>query len=344
MTLIDLRSDTVTRPTAAMRQAMAQAEVGDDVFREDPTVIALEERAAAMFGRGAAMLTPSGLMATQALLAAACPRGSEVICESNAHVAAYEAGAVAVLANLQTRTLEGDRGRLDAELVRGALRPAMFPATQLGAISVEETTNRGGGAVHGIARIAELRGVADERAVPLHVDGARIFNAIVATGVDPSDYGGVATMFSFCLSKGLGAPVGSVAVGDEELIAEARRWRRRFGGDMRQAGVLAAAGLHALDHHVERLGDDHVNARIIAERIADAVDGAVDSEATATNMVYVGTGAIPATEVVAKARDRGVLIGAMDSHLVRIVTHLDVDADGCRRAADTLIEVLTSAR
>lgn len=339
---IDLRSDTVTRPTAAMRQVMAVAEVGDDAYREDPTVIALEEYVAELFGRQAAMLTPSGLMATQTLLAAACPRGTEVVCETDAHLAAYESGAVAILANLQTRTLTGDRGRLDAQTVRSSLRPAMFPATELGAISVEETTNRGGGAIHGVSRLAALRQVADDRSVPLHVDGARIFNAIVATGAQPADYGSVATMMSFCLSKGLGAPVGSVALGDADLIEEARRWRRRLGGDMRQAGILAAAGLYALEHHVDRLVDDHANARRLAERLADAVAGCVAPDSVETNMVYVDTGATPAVTLVAQARERGVLIGALGTHVVRLVTHLDVGEADCDQAADIIATLLTA--
>jgi len=340
--LVDLRSDTVTRPGDGMRRAMATADVGDDVFGEDPTVRALEERVATLFGRQAAMFTASGLMATQALLAATCPRGSEIICESNAHLAAYESGAVAILGNLQTRTVDGDRGRLDATAVSAAMRPPMFPATQLGVISVEETTNRGGGAIHGLARLREIREVADSRSVPLHVDGARIFNAIVATGVNPADYGAIASVFSFCLSKGLGAPVGSVAVGDADDIAEARRWRRRLGGDMRQAGVLAAAGMYALDHHVDRLVDDHVNARAIADRIASAVEGVVEPDSVETNMVYVSTGSRPAADVARQVGDQGVLIGAMDTHLLRLVTHLDVDAADCRRAADVVIKVLST--
>ncbi|MEX0705122.1 MAG: threonine aldolase family protein, partial [Nitriliruptoraceae bacterium] len=270
---IDLRSDTVTRPTDAMRRAMAIAEVGDDVFGEDPTVLALEATVAERFGRQAAMFVASGTMATQTLLLALCERGTEVFCEAGAHLVAYEAGAGAVLANVQFRTIEGDRGRLDADLVEPRLRPALFPYTQLGAISVEETTNRGGGAIHGLDRLAGLRDVADRHGVPLHGDGARLFNAVVATGHEPSAWGRVFSALSFCLSKGLGAPVGSVVVGDRDVVDAARSWRRRLGGGMRQAGVLAAAGLHALDHHVERLAEDHDNARLITEHLASQVPG-----------------------------------------------------------------------
>ncbi len=341
---IDLRSDTVTRPTAAMRAAMADAEVGDDVYGEDPTVRALEQEVADRFGRDAAMLTPSGIMATQTLLATLCPRGAEVVCESDAHVVAYEAGAGAVVAGVQFRTVDGDAGRLDVDRVRDALRPTSFPYTSLGALSVEETTNRGGGAVHGIEVLRHLRAVADERGVPLHGDGARLFNAIVAGGGTEHAYGEVFTAFSFCLSKGLGAPVGSIVVGDAEVVAEARTWRRRLGGGMRQAGILAAAGRHALAYHVERLADDHDNARHLAVRVVEAVPGSVDPAAVATNMVYVDTGAHPAEAVVAAAGREGILVGAMGPHLLRLVTHLDVDRAGVERAAEVLIAALTTPR
>ncbi len=338
--LVDLRSDTVTRPTDAMRQAMAVAEVGDDVYGEDPTVRALEEEVADRFGREAAMLTPSGVMATQTLLATLCERGTEVICEDDAHVVAYEVGAAAILAGVQFRTVTGDAGRLDAARVRGALRPDSFPYTHLGAISIEETTNRGGGAFHGIAVLRELRAIADARDVPLHGDGARIFNAIVAGGGTAEEYGQVLSAFSFCLSKGLGAPVGSMVVGDAQVVDTARVWRRRFGGAMRQAGVLAAAGRHALAHHVDRLADDHANAHHLAVRLATDVPGSVDPDSVATNIVYVETGAPPAAEVATAARDEQVLVGAMGPHLLRLVTHLDVDRPGVDRAADVLTELL----
>jgi threonine aldolase len=334
--VVDLRSDTVTRPTPGMRRAMAEAEVGDDVYGEDPTVRALEEEVAGRFGREAAVLTPSGIMATQVLLRALTSPGSEVVCESDAHVVAYEAGAGAALAGLQFRTVDGDRGRLDAERVSGALRPAMFPYTPLAAISVEETTNRGGGAIHGLDRLRALRALAHERGVPLHGDGARLFNAIVATGVTPREYGAVLDALSFCLSKGLGAPFGSMVVGDAEVIDEARVWRRRLGGGMRQVGVLAAAGRYALAHHVERLADDHANARRIAERLADDLPGSVDPTEVETNIVYVSTGAHDAASVAAALADDGVLVGAMGPHLLRLVTHLDVTDEDCVRAAELL--------
>jgi threonine aldolase len=338
--VVDLRSDTVTRPTAAVRRAMADAEVGDDVYGEDPSVRALEEEVAGHFGHEAAVLVPSGVMATQVLLRALTRPGTEVVCENDAHVVAYEAGAAAINAQVQFRTVPGDRGRLDPDAVRAALRPAAFPYTEVAAISVEETTNRGGGAIHGLDRLRALRAVAHERGLVLHGDGARLWNALVATGDDPVTVGRCFTAFSVCLSKGLGAPVGSLAVGDAAVIAEARVWRRRFGGAMRQAGVLAAAGSYVLAHHVERLAEDHANARAIAERLADAVPGAVELDAVTTNMVYVVTGDRPAAEVVAALAAEGIRVGAMGPDLLRLVTHLDVDSAGCRRAADLLVDLL----
>jgi threonine aldolase len=338
--VVDLRSDTVTRPTAQVRQVMAAAEVGDDVYGEDPSVRALEEEVAGHLGHDAAVFVPSGVMATQVLLRALTRPGTEVVCENDAHVVAYEAGAAAINAQVQFRTVSGDRGRLDPDAVRAALRPAAFPYTEVAAVSVEETTNRGGGAVHGLAWLRALRAVADERDLVLHGDGARLWNALVATGDDPVAVGRCFTALSVCLSKGLGAPVGSLAIGAAEVIAEARVWRRRFGGAMRQAGVLAAAGRYVLTHHRERLAEDHANARAIATRLADAVPAAVDLDTVTTNMVYVDTGDRPATEVVAALAADGVRVGAMGPHLLRLVTHLDVDAAGCRRAADRLVGLL----
>ena len=338
---VDLRSDTVTRPTPAMRRAIAAADVGDDLFGEDPSVRALEEEVADRFGRQAAVFTPSGIMATQVLLRALTTPGTEVVCESYAHLAAYEAGAAAINAQVQLRTIDGDRGRLDVDRVAAALRPPGFPYVGLAMISVEETTNRGGGAVHGVERLEALRRLADEHGVPLHGDGARLFNALAATGDDPRRVGAVFTAFSVCLSKGLGAPVGSVAVGDTAVIDEARAWRRRFGGAMRQAGVLAAAGSYALRHHVDRLADDHAHARLLAEVLVGTHPWAVDVDAVETNMVFVDTGRRPAADVAAELADARVLVAAMGPTTLRLVTHLDVDADGCRRAADHLVAALT---
>lgn len=338
--VVDLRSDTVTRPTDAMRRAMHDAEVGDDVYGEDPTVRALEEEVAGYFGRDAAVFVPSGIMATQVLLRALTSPGTEVVCEADAHVVAYEDGAAAIISQVQFRTLAGERGRLDADLVAAALRPDGFPYTRLSAISVEETTNRGGGAIHGLDRLRRLRALADDRGVALHGDGARLWHALVATGDDPHEVAAAFTAFSVCLSKGLGAPVGSLAVGDTDAVAEARVWRRRLGGAMRQAGVLAAAGRHALANHVERLAQDHLRARHLAVAVAEVAPDAVVPGEVETNLVFIGTGERPAAEVVGELAAQGVLVGAMGPRLLRAVTHLDVDDDGLARAIEALRRAL----
>jgi threonine aldolase len=334
--VIDLRSDTVTRPTEGVRKAMAAADVGDDIYREDPEVNALQEEVADRFGREAALFVPSGVMATQVLIRTLTQPGTEVLCEADAHIVAYEMGAVALHAGVQFQTLPGERGLLDADRVAPRLRPPFFPYTATSAISVEETTNRGGGAVHGLDRLRALRALADERGLALHGDGARIFNAIVASGTDPRAYGEVFTGFSFCLSKALGAPVGSVVVGDRDVVEECRAWRHRLGGQMRQVGVLAAAGRYVLEHHVERLADDHANARTIALTIAEAAPGAAAPDEVETNIVYVGTGEVDAADLLDTLSQEGILAGAMGPRLLRLVTHLDVDAEGCRRAAEVI--------
>lgn len=340
--MIDLRSDTVTTPTDGMRAAMAAAEVGDDLYGEDPTVNELQDTVAERFGRDAALYVASGVMGTQVMLQALAPRGTEVICERDSHVVALEAGAAAMSAGLQFLMVDGDRGRLTPDALRRGLRPPSFPFTPQSLVTLEETTNLGGGAIHGVERVRELQTLAGEHGLGLYVDGARIFNAIVATGAEPREYGEACDGLSFCFSKGLGAPVGSMVVGDADVIDEARQYRRRLGGQMRQVGILAAAGLYALEHHVDRLADDHANARRLAERLATDVPGSLDPDTVATNMVYVSTGDRPTTDVIAQARERGVLLGALGADL-RLVTHLDVSADDIEVVADLLTELLTAA-
>lgn len=338
--VVDLRSDTVTRPTQEMRQVMSEAPVGDDVYGEDPSVNDLEDYVAALFDRGAAVFLPSGTMANVIAMRTWARPATEVIVEQDAHLVAYEDGASAVFAGVQFRTLAGTRGKLDAASVADALRPRSFPYTSASAVAVENTTNRAGGSVYSLDTLRRLRRVADDAGLALYMDGARLFNAVVASGNDPAAYGAVADGLSFCLSKGLGAPVGSMLVGDREAIAEARVWRRRLGGAMRQGGMLAAAGRYALGHHVERLAEDHANARIMAEMIADAVPDAVDPDTVETNILYVDTGRLPASDVGMTLLREGVLAGTMGSSLLRLVTHLDVDELGCRRAAKAIIAAL----
>ncbi len=337
MTLIDLRSDTVTRPTEAMRAAMASAEVGDDVYGEDPTVRALEERVAGLFGKEAALFTPTGSMANVLAVRSVVGVGEEVLCESSAHIARAELGAHGAFTGLTMRTWTGARGGLDLDAVRTLYAPDMGPFfVPTKAISIENTHNFGGGTVLPLADIEALRAFADSVGVAVHLDGARLWNAHVATGVPLATYGGLVDVLAVCLSKGLGAPVGSLLVGSAAAVAEARVWRKRLGGGMRQVGVLAAAGLHALDHHIERLADDHEHARLLAS----ACD--VDPASVDTNIVVID---VPdAAAVVTAARDAGVLVSAVGPRTVRLVTHLDVSAEQARDAAVVLGKLLAEVR
>ncbi|MEX0659754.1 MAG: GntG family PLP-dependent aldolase [Egibacteraceae bacterium] len=336
--MIDLRSDTVTRPTSAMRAAMAAAEVGDDVYREDPTVERLQEVAAARFGRAAALLCPSGVMCNQLWLRVLARAGTEVVVEADAHVVNYEAGGGALLAGVQFRTVAAPDGLLSADQVAAAIRPDAFPLTPTSLVWVEHTHNRRGGTYYPVADLEAVAGVCRAAGVPLYMDGARVFNACVAAGVAPAVYGGLVDGLMFCTSKALGAPVGSLMVGDADAIDEAREWRRRYGGAMRQAGVIAAAGLVALDTMVDRLADDHANARLLAAAAQEVWPQGVDLGQVQTNIVYVE--GVDAPAVVGGLRERGVMAGAMDARTVRLVTHPDVSAPDCRRAADALRRTL----
>lgn len=335
---VDLRSDTVTRPTAAMLDAMQAAEVGDDVFADDPTVNRLQEVAAERLGKEAALLVPTGTMANLVCLRSQTEAGDEIILESGAHIFTYEGGGYAAFCGVSANRVPGVRGLLNAEGVRGAIRPggggSHFPPTRL--VCLENTANRGGGSVYPLSTIAEIADVAREHDLRLHLDGARVFNAAVKSGIDVREIAAPFDSISFCLSKGLGCPVGSLVVGSRELIQRAHRFRKQLGGGMRQAGYLAAAGLHALEHHVERLADDHARARRLGDSLAALPGLEVDVDAVETNMVYVdvsGTGHDSAT-YVARLREAGALAVAVSPTHLRAVTHLDVDDDALERSID----------
>jgi len=337
---VDLRSDTVTRPTAQMRSAMANAEVGDDVFGDDPTVNALEAEVAALFGHEAALFAPSGSMANQIALQLAVPRGGELLAGADAHVVSYEMGAAAAISGISTRTWPSVGAELDAAQIARMIRPAGFPSVPTRAIAVEQTHNLGGGSVVALETLREVRAVADDAGVLLHCDGARIWHAHVADAVPLATYGILFDTLSVCLSKGLGAPVGSLVIGNAARIAEARAIRKRLGGGMRQVGILAAAGQYALRHHIERLADDHSRAR----RLAAALEpfGVVDASSVRTNLVLLdlSKAALDAPALTAAAAERGVLIAAMLPRIARLVTHLDVDDAGIDRAIDVLGSLL----
>ena len=342
MPVVDLRSDTVTRPTSGMLRAMASAETGDDVYREDPTVNALEEHVAGLFGAEAAVFVPTGTMGNQICLQLVVPPGEELLCGAEDHVVTYELGGAARYGGISSRTLEPPRGLLDATSVTRQLRPAGWGTVATSAVSVEQTHNRGGGAVHPLPALAQLRALTAQHGVLLHCDGARIWNAHVASGVALAGYGRLFDTLSVCLSKGLGAPVGSLVVTDAARAAEARVLRKRLGGGMRQVGVLAAAGRYALEHHLERLAEDHARARRIADALAAAADDVVDPASVETNIVPLDlTGAtLDGPQLAEKARAEGVLVSVVGPRRARLVTHLDVDDAGVDRAAQVLARLL----
>ena len=326
---VDLRSDTLTRPTDAMRRAMAQAEVGDDVYSEDPTVLELQRRVAELFGHEDALFTPTGSMANVLAVASLVAPGQEVLCEASAHIARAELGAHGAVTGLTMRTWRDPRGQVDLAAIQELYAPDMGPFfVRTTAVSVENTHNFAGGAVLPLADLQALRTWAESVGVGVHLDGARLWNAHVATGVPLATYGACADVLAVCLSKGLGAPVGSLVVGARDALAEARVRRKRMGGGMRQVGILAAAGLYALDHHVDRLADDHANARLLAEACG------VDPDTVDTNIVVVQRD--DATSFVAGAKDGGVLVSPVGPRAVRLVTHLDVSAEDARTAAAVL--------
>ena len=339
--VVDLRSDTVTRPTAAMRAAMASAEVGDDVFGDDPTVVALERHVAGLFGHEAALFAPSGTMANQIALQLAVPPGGELLAGADAHVVTYEMGAAAAIGGISTRTWPSIGAALDPEQIAAMIRPPGYPSVATGAIAVEQTHNLGGGGVIGLDTLRGLRAVADTAGTALHCDGARIWHAHIADDVPLATYGALFDSLSVCLSKGLGAPVGSLVVGSAERIARARLIRRRLGGAMRQVGILAAAGRHALDNHIERLAEDHARAGRLAQALAPL--DVVDPATVRTNLVMLDLTKAPldAPALAAAAAEQGVLIAAMLPRTARLVTHLDVDDDGIDRAIGVLSGLLS---
>ncbi len=331
--MIDLRSDTVTRPTPAMRRAMAEAEVGDDVYGEDPAVRALEERVADLFGHEAALFVPSGTMGNQIGMRLVCEPGQEVLCDADAHVVTYEMGAAAAVFGISTRTVVSDGGLLDAGALIAQVRPRDdWHLTATAAVAVENSHNRGGGRLQPLGELQRLWDWSRDAGVAVHLDGARIWNASVASGVDLAVYGRLADTASVCFSKGLGTPVGSVLVASAERIAAARLWRKRLGGGMRQVGVLAAACTYALDAHLPRLGEDHEHARVLAKRLG------VDPASVETNMVVLDDVAAPLVAEAAKAQ--GVLVGQVGPRRIRLVTHLDVDRAAVERAGDVLAGLL----
>ncbi len=343
MRIIDLRSDTVTKPTEAMREAMAKAEVGDDVYGEDPTVNRLQDMAAGLLGKKAALFVPSGTMANQLAIRIQTQPGQEVIAESKAHIVRYEQGAAGALAGVQLHWVVGDRGIMGPEQIEAAIRPTDPHSIQTALICLENTHNSGGGTIYPLATIERIRTLASAHRIPMHLDGARLFNAVAATTLPPAAYAQHFETVSLCLSKGLGAPAGSLLLtNDPALIDKAKRFRRMYGGAMRQAGILAAAGIYALDHHVGRLKDDHDNAKRLARKLQQISAIAINPQHVDTNIVIfdvVGHKLAPAA-IVAALKQEGVLINAIGGTSFRAVTHLDVSTRQIDMAADAFARVL----
>lgn len=333
-TVVDLRSDTVTKPTPAMRAAILDAEVGDDVYGEDPTVAALEAKVAEMFGFEAALFVPTGVMANHIALRMLVRPGGELIADADAHILAHEDAGLAWHGGVQTRTTLTSNGLLTPDDVARLIRPHIPHTLGTTAVELENTHNRGGGSVYGADHLRAIREVADAHGVAVHIDGARIWNAHIASGVPLRFYGEIADTMSVCLSKGLGAPVGSVALLRAQQRAQAVLMRHRLGGGWRQAGLLAAAGIYALDHHIGRLAEDHANARLLYRQLRAAGLAARMPE---TNIVLVD---VPdAAALAARAAQHNVRVSAFGPQLVRLVTHLDVTEKDCVFAAEVLARV-----
>jgi len=336
---IDLRSDTVTRPSQPMREVMAAAEVGDDVFGEDPTVNLLQEAVARLLGKEAALFVPSGTMGNQICIKVHTQPGDELIAERDSHIFNYETAGAAFLSSVQVHPVEGDRGMLSTETIERAVRPRLYymPRTRL--LCIENTHNRAGGTITPIGLIKEFHDFARRADLKLHLDGARLWNASRATGVSPQEYASYFDSVSVCLSKGLGAPVGSVIAGTAEFIEEARHYRKIFGGGMRQAGILAAAGLYALEHNLDRLSQDHENAHLLAEMLLSIPGFGIDPKSVQTNIVIASISGKPADSVIARARERGVLLSMGSHDRIRAVTHMDVTMEDVRKAGTTMQEL-----
>lgn len=343
--MIDLRSDTVTTPTDGMRKAMARAEVGDDVYGEDPTVNRLQDMAAAMLSKRYALFVPSGTMANQLAVRTQTQPGQEIIVESTSHIVRYEQGAAGALAGVQLHWVSGERGIMTAEQVERAIRPNDPHSIPTGLICLENTHNAGGGTIYPLSTIEKIKSVANQHGIPMHLDGARLMNAVAATTLPPAAYAQHFDTVSLCLSKGLGAPVGSLLLSSQQdVIERARRFRRMYGGAMRQAGVLAAAGIYALEHHVTRLPEDHTHAKKLARLLQQIPSVRISAQHVETNIVIFEVTDQRRTpqEIVATLKQQGVLINAVGGRSYRAVTHLNISSKQIEEAGTIFARVLTS--
>ena len=336
MRVIDLRSDTVTKPSPAMRKTMMEAEVGDDVFGEDPTVIVLEKTVAGLLGKEAALFVPTGTMGNQICIKVHTLPGQEVICDWNCHIFNYEAGAASMLAGVQLKPVMGQDGIITAQQVEQYINDDDIHHAHTKLIALENTHNRGGGIVYPLEEIKKIREVAELNRIPMHLDGARLFNAVHYSGVSANEYAKFFESVMICLSKGLGAPVGSVVAGSKTFIDKARCVRKAYGGGMRQAGIIAAGGIYALNNNINRLSDDHQSAMSLAEIIAGLKPFSIDLKKVHTNIVIfnITQENLIADQVVADLQSKGILSLAFDRKRVRVVTHMDLSPDDIGHTLD----------
>lgn len=333
MPIVDLRSDTVTQPTPEMRDAMMRAHLGDDVLGDDPTVIELEETAARIVGKEAGLYVPSGTMGNQIAIACHADRGDSILAEENAHILYYEVGGPAILAGVITRTVPSNHGVMEPDAIESRLMKASIHTPGTSLIAVENTHNRAGGTITPVKRMQEIYAIGQRHGIKVHLDGARVFNASVALSVPVTDLSQSVDSINFCLSKGLRAPVGSVLCGERSFIGKAKVWRKRLGGGMRQSGIIAAAGLYALEHYVDRLAEDHRRTRSLAESLSNLEDLEVNLEFVQTNILMVKTKA-PAIEWVQKLASHGVKCMPFAEHQLRLVFHADIDDHGLKHAKE----------
>ncbi len=338
--MIDLRSDTLTTPDDGMRQAIANAPVGDDVYSEDPTVEELQHRIAEMFGKEAALFVPSGTQGNQICLALHASTGDEIICEKDAHIFHYENAAASVIARAQLHGIPSEYGAMPLELIEQAIRPTAYYYPKTAAIAVENTHNRHGGTVVPLEHLRSIRSIAEHHGLALHCDGARIWNAITSSGVSAREYGEIFDTLSVCMSKGLGAPIGSLIVGSRQHIERARRWRKMLGGGMRQVGVLAAAAVYALDVTLSKLARDHEHARLFAESLAAHHKVSIDMQRVQTNIVVFNVKGVNDAQFVAACAERGLRIAPIYPGTMRAVMYHQVTTDMVRQATAILHDVL----
>jgi threonine aldolase len=339
--ITDLRSDTVTKPSREMREAMLAAEVGDDVYGEDPTVNRLQEKVAGMLGKESALFVPSGVMANQLALKTLTQPGEEVIVESDSHIFNFETAGAAFLSNVQLYTVKGNRGVLRAEQLEQAIRPKIYYNAKTSLVCLENTHNKAGGTIYPLEEIQKIHDAARKRQLLLHLDGARLWNASVATGIPPKEYARYFDTVSVCFSKGLGAPVGSALLGSRENIERARKYRKIFGGGMRQVGILAAGALFSLEHNIERLKDDHEKAKWLATELSHIAGVQLDLDSVQTNIIIftINGGAERAEQFISQLKTNGILISDMGNATLRAVTHLDVSMEQIKKAV-ALIKTL----